>query len=166
MTNGAVSLSAPSAILAEHYEGVSFEDVISPMGLSEFLSNYWCQRFLVCRGWSERWRSVLSWADVNDVLVEQRLQPPRLRLFQDGRTVEASKYLILKETMARLRSSGLMRCLDEGATLVLDQVDECVSGVRRLADSFEDALHVYTSVNLYAGWRTQNGFDLHWLASI
>jgi hypothetical protein len=55
-----------------------------------------------------------------------------------------------------------MALLAEGATLVLQGVEDVAPRVRALSDSFRDALQSRNHVNLYAGWHSQNGFDLHW----
>jgi len=62
----------------------------------------------------------------------------------------------------QLNSGKLAACLSGGATLVLDCVEEVAPSVRNLAASFRNALHAGNYVNLYAGWHTQNGLDLHW----
>jgi hypothetical protein len=62
----------------------------------------------------------------------------------------------------RLKSAGLTRELREGATLVLDNVDELHCPIRRIAESLERIFRVRIQVNLYAGWRSAHGFDVHW----
>src|SRR5262249_51387354 len=57
---------------------------------------------------------------------------------------------------------GLIACLSQGATLIIDYLSNLAPGVRQLAEACEDALKASTNVNLYAGWRSQKGFDLHW----
>ena len=41
-------------------------------------------------------------------------------------------------------------------------MEERAPRVRALASSFRDALHAGNYINLYAGWHSQNGLDLHW----
>jgi ribosomal protein L16 Arg81 hydroxylase len=141
-----------------------FDEVISPLTREDFLTNYWGKSFVRLPGRPARFESLLPWSELNEILERHRLQPPRFRLFQDGKPVEPSRYLSFRgeASQGSLKSADLMNCLSGGATLVLDQVDELAPRVRQLAADFEDALRIYTSVNLYAGWRTQKGFDLHW----
>jgi hypothetical protein len=61
-----------------------------------------------------------------------------------------------------LKPGAFINCLAEGATLILDGINELSPGVGQLADAFQEVLHSQTTVNLYAGWRNQKGFDLHW----
>jgi ribosomal protein L16 Arg81 hydroxylase len=141
-----------------------FDEVISPLTREKFLTNYWGKSFVRLPGRPRRFEPLLQWSELNQILEQHRLQPPRFRLFQDGKPVEPSRYLSLRAegSPASLKSADLMNCLYAGATLVLDQVDELAPRVRELAADFEDVLRIYTTVNLYAGWRTQKGLDLHW----
>ncbi|MCA1630198.1 MAG: cupin domain-containing protein, partial [Acidobacteria bacterium] len=52
--------------------------------------------------------------------------------------------------------------LRDGATLVLDAVEELHAPLTALAESLELAFRERVQINLYAGWRTSRGFDLHW----
>jgi ribosomal protein L16 Arg81 hydroxylase len=143
---------------------LGFDEVISPLTREKFLTNYWGKSFVRLPGRPRRFESLLPWSELNQILEQHRLQPPRFRLFQDGKPVEPSRYLSVRAqgSPASLKSADLMNCLYAGATLVLDQVDELAPRVRELAVDFEEVLRIYTTVNLYAGWRTQKGFDLHW----
>jgi ribosomal protein L16 Arg81 hydroxylase len=62
----------------------------------------------------------------------------------------------------RLKSAELTRELREGATLVLDNVDELYRPIRRVAESLERIFRVRIQVNSYSGWRSSHGFDVHW----
>lgn len=66
------------------------------------------------------------------------------------------------QPIPRLDAAGLTHELREGATLVLDAVDELHPPIRLLAESLERVFRVRVQVNAYAGWRTSHGFDLHW----
>jgi ribosomal protein L16 Arg81 hydroxylase len=141
-----------------------FDEVISPLTREDFLTSYWGKSFVRLPGRPRRFESLLPWSGLNEILERHRLQPPRFVLYQDGKPVEPSRYLVFRGegSQGSLKCPDLMNCLSAGATLVLDQVDELAPRVRELAADFEDVLRSYTSVNLYAGWRTQKGFNLHW----
>src|ERR1700722_13152261 len=148
--------------LREHRQLNRFDEVVAPLTRQDFLTNYWGKSFVRLPGQQRRFESLLPWSELNEILERHRLQPPRFRLFQDGKAVEPGQYLSFhgEGSQGSLKSADLMNCLSAGATLVLDQVDELAAAVRQLAADFEDVLRIYTSVNLYAGWRTQKGFDL------
>jgi ribosomal protein L16 Arg81 hydroxylase len=44
----------------------------------------------------------------------------------------------------------------------MDGVQEVAPAIHDLTSSFEDALSCTCAANLYAGWRTQRGFNVHW----
>jgi hypothetical protein len=106
---------------------------------------------------------------LNDILEQHRLEPPRLRLTREGKPVPPEKYVSFQpnrrksgQPVPRLNSTELTRELRQGATLVLDNVDELHRPIRRLAESLERVFRVRVQVNSYSGWRTSHGFDLHW----
>ncbi|HET8546568.1 MAG TPA: cupin domain-containing protein [Bryobacteraceae bacterium] len=112
---------------------------------------------------------MLPWAELNRILEQHRLEPPRLRLTREGQPVPASGFLDYQtnrrrsgQPIPRLRAQDLAEQLRNGATLVLDAVDELYAPVTALAENLEREFHVYVQVNAYAGWQTSHGFDLHW----
>ena len=63
---------------------------------------------------------------------------------------------------ARVRILDFIQHLEEGATLILDNAEELYIPLRSLAAALERIFRTRIQVNLYAGWRTTKGFDLHW----
>jgi ribosomal protein L16 Arg81 hydroxylase len=140
----------------------TLDALLSPVSRAEFLSTHWNKSFLRLPGTPGRFGSLLSWDQLNRILEQHRLEPMRFSLVQNGKTLDASRYLLPESSGVRINAGGLTACLSQGATLVLDDVDEMVPAVRDLAESCEDALQSRVTVNLYGSWRTQKGFDLHW----
>ena len=62
----------------------------------------------------------------------------------------------------KLNAGGLITLLAQGASMILDAVQEVAPSVADLADTLEDALSCVCTAHLYAGWRTQKGFEVHW----
>lgn len=145
------------------------EKLLKPCLSEEFLANSWGKSYRHIRGGPGKFASLLPWDELNEILMRHRLDFPRLRLMQDGKTVPTSSYLRYatsggqrKVSIPRLRHVELTKHLRDGATLVLDAVDELCPPVRELAEGLEFIFHEHVQVNCYAGWRTQRGFDLHW----
>src|SRR5205085_5224558 len=67
-----------------------------------------------------------------------------------------------RSTASRLMPAELIAQLQNGATLVVDVVDEIYEPLTALAGSPERELREKIQVNLYAGWHTSPGFDVHW----
>jgi hypothetical protein len=142
--------------------------MLEPCAPEEFLDSSWGVNFLHVRGRAGRFARMMPWARLSEILSRQRLDFPRLRLVRDGKSLPVSSYLRhasggrQKTAIPRLKSAGLARELREGATLVLDAVDELSEPVEELAKGLELLFHERVQVNLYAGWQTSRGFDLHW----
>jgi ribosomal protein L16 Arg81 hydroxylase len=141
---------------------LEFDHVIAPLTRDQFLMDYWTKSFLVAKGTPGRFSDLLGWDELNAILEQHRLHPPRFRLTHEGRNIDPFRYASPSAGgIPRLNSGKLAACLSAGATLVLDCVEEMAPRVRQLASSFRDALHASTHVNLYAGWHSQKGLDLH-----
>ncbi|PJN37325.1 cupin [Streptomyces sp. CB02959] len=109
---------------------------------------------------------LFTWDDLNDIIARHRLEPPRLRLFNDGTQVPQYAYshpVVSKRHTVwhRIEPGNLHRQLGEGASLVLDAVDALHHGVERFAEALERHLRTDVQVNLYASWTSKEGFGLH-----
>ena len=144
-------------------------DLLRPVPLDTFLANDYGHRFVYVPGTPGKFSALLPWPVLNDILEQHRLEPPRLRLTRDGKPVAPERYVSFQPNrrnssrpIPRLKSAELARELREGATLVLDNVDELYWPIRRLAESLERIFRVRIQVNSYSGWRSSHGFDVHW----
>ncbi|HKX33260.1 MAG TPA: cupin domain-containing protein [Blastocatellia bacterium] len=152
--------STPPATLA---------DVLAPYAPEDFLKNDWCRSFRHLPGWQGKFSELFGWSNLNEILRQHRLEPPRLRLAFEGKPVPPEtfvKYQRGKRHQAsripRLLPVPLTEQLYRGATLVLDAVDELHDPLTRLAESLERIFHVHIQMNAYAGCKVSHGFDLHW----
>jgi hypothetical protein len=143
--------------------------LLTPLDTDTFLRTCWGKNLQHVRGTPGKFSELLPWSALNSVLEQHRLEPPRLRLTREGKPVPATNYITYHanrkraaQSTPRLNAAHLTRELRDGATLVLDSVDELHTPVTRLAESLERVFRVRIQVNAYAGWRTSHGFDLHW----
>lgn len=141
---------------------MNFEQVLAPIGTARFLSEYWTKKPLYLKGEKGRFEQVFSWADLNRILTWHPPPQPQLRIFQEGSMVDLRRYIDGPVGNLRLNPGGLMALLAQGATMVMDGVQDVAPSVLDLTSSFEDALSCICAANLYAGWRTQKGFNVHW----
>src|SRR5919107_1676084 len=143
-------------------------EILEPCAPGEFLDSTWGVNFLHVRGRAGRFAHMMPWGRLSEIVSRQRLDFPRLRLARDGKSLPVSSYLRhqtggrQKTTIPRLKGAGFTRHLREGATLVLDAVDELSGPVEELAKGLELLFRERVQANLYAGWQTSRGFDLHW----
>lgn len=152
-------------------EGMVFDHLaklLEPCLPEEFLNCSWGQTYKHVRGWPGKFAHLLPWERLNEILSRHRLDYPRLRLTENGKSLPASAYLRhvtsgrQRVSIPRLMPAELNAQLRRGATLVLDAVDELYAPLEELAARLERAFHEHIQINAYAGWRTSRGFDLHW----
>jgi hypothetical protein len=144
------------------------EKLLEPFPQEEFIVSSWGKTYKHVPGKPGKFSQLLPWDELNRILQQHRLDFPRLRLMQNGQTLPANSYLRYatggrrKVAIPRLQQDKLTQQLKEGATLVLDAVDELSKPLSELAEGLELFFHEHIQINAYAGWRTSQGFDLHW----
>jgi ribosomal protein L16 Arg81 hydroxylase len=157
--------------MGDPMEGMVFDHLarlLEPCLPEEFLSASWGQTYKHVRGRAGKFSHLLPWERLNEILSRHRLDYPRLRLTENGKSLPASAYLRhvtsgrQRVSIPRLMPAELNAQLRRGATLVLDAVDELYAPLEELAASLERAFQEHIQINAYAGWRTSRGFDLHW----
>jgi len=143
-------------------EEMNFEQVLASVGTTRFLSEYWTKKPLYLQGEKGRFERVFSWTDLNRILTWHPPPQPQVRLFQEGNMVDLRRYIDGPVGNLRLNPGGLITLLAQGATMIIDGVQEVAPSILDLTSSFEDVLSCTCAANLYAGWRTQKGFNVHW----
>ncbi|HEU4872057.1 MAG TPA: cupin domain-containing protein [Pyrinomonadaceae bacterium] len=144
------------------------EQLLSPLTVDEFLTNFWGRTFKHVPGTPDKFSHLFPWQRFNEALEQHRLDFPRIRLTRDGERLPPGSYISHSNTgrkrvaVPRLRYEKLTHELNSGATLVLDAVDELYEPLRAVAEALELFFHERIQINAYAGWRTSRGFDLHW----
>ncbi|HEY4078509.1 MAG TPA: cupin domain-containing protein [Rhizomicrobium sp.] len=142
---------------------MEFDHIIAPLSREKFLRDHWSKSFARMQGPADRFAHLFNWDELNAVLEQHRLAPPRVKLFKDGQPVDPARYVTPPHLgTPRLDSGGLAVCLAEGATLILNDAQEVSPKLRVLMQTFQDALHTDTFTNLYAAWHSQKAFDMHW----
>ncbi|RNL81655.1 cupin domain-containing protein [Halostreptopolyspora alba] len=114
----------------------------------------------------EAFTDLLTWSALNNLLATQRLDAPRMRLSAGG-VIDAGEYTRLRQ-YRRMPDWNqpvphlFHQQLKEGATLVLDAIDEMHPPIGRLINELEAWLRTGIQVNAYASWTSQEGFGVHW----
>ncbi len=139
-----------------------FESVIAPLDRAAFLADHWNRAPLHLAGTPGRFAHLAPWSEVNRILSSHRLPSPRLQVVRSGREIPSDRYQLARGPNQRINAGALSALLSQGATLVLAYVDEILPAVAALGDEIAAALRSQTNVNLYASWRVDNGFALHW----
>ncbi|WP_236241969.1 JmjC domain-containing protein [Streptomyces sp. CC228A] len=111
--------------------------------------------------------SPLTWDDLNEIVAAHRLEPPRMRLSRAGETVPATAYSILRTNRRGVswyqpQPAEFHARLAEGASLVIDAIDQIHPPVRQAAAGLERFFRTPVQVNAYASWTAEEGFGTHW----
>ncbi len=135
--------------------------LVAPVPVREFLSTYWLKQHVFCGGAPDRFSSLISWTVINDILEHHWRETYRFRLARQGRDLDPASYADLGGVTPRVRARDVTEELRRGATLSFDAIDEVHEPLTRLAESFESFFRGGTKINIYAGWRSLHGLDLH-----
>ncbi|MFJ9798035.1 JmjC domain-containing protein [Streptomyces sp. NPDC101145] len=109
----------------------------------------------------------LTWNDLNEIVAAHRLEPPRMRLSRAGESVPVTAYSVLRTSRRGVswyqpQPAELHARLAEGASLVIDAIDQIHPPVREAAIGLERFLGTPVQVNAYASWTAEEGFGTHW----
>ncbi|NVI90305.1 hypothetical protein HUX53_24190, partial [Actinomadura sp. BRA 177] len=115
----------------------------------------------------DRFAGLLTWPAINRLLDTHRLEPPRLRLSADGAAIPVSEYC-QRRTYRRMppweapQPHLVAQQLRDGATLVLDAIEEMHPPIGSMVNTLERHLRTCVQVNAYASWTAKEGFGVHW----
>lgn len=147
----------------------SLSELLAPFSVEDFFSSCWGYSYKHIKGWNGKFSTLMPWSRLNEILRQQRLEPPRIRLAKNGEILDSSVYIEYHRSkrrqfigIPRLLPNEVTEQLRQGATLILDAADELYEPITHLAESLEHLFHVRIQVNIYAGWRSSHGFDIHW----
>src|SRR5262249_49941110 len=144
---------------------MTFDEIIEPLTVRDFADTYLGARYLLTKPGKPRFKGLVPWDEINSALRHTRFSPHRLRVVQHAKTIPPDAYTFVDDDASggsSLDARRLERFLANGATLSINKVDELFPEVQTPAESCEELFRIPVGVNLYAGWRTDNGFDLHW----
>ena len=147
----------------------TLDDILAPRSADDFFRETWHRKFELIPGPEDKFGTLFGWDDVNHLLKHGRTAKPFIRLAHNGATVPENAYTTELTQGVRDRVpyrivvphklAGLLRT---GATLIINQVSAVSPRVHELARNLERTLGAAVNMNLYAGWRTDNGFGKHW----
>lgn len=139
----------------------ALESLFAPRTPAEFLRDVWGKRFERVPGHPEKFTPLLEWDALDGLIEDHAFDPMRLRLVKDGKQVARGAYMD-EQPFPQVRTGDLVKQLRDGATLNINVIDRMHAPIRSLRDELMALLREPVSVNMYAGWRTTQGFDVHW----
>ena len=149
----------------------NLEDLFAPLTTAEFLATRYRERQAVLfRGPQDRFKSIVTWQDVNRFVSSRALAPKMMVLPREGSVIPIHMVSDNRRGMG-LRPFGeqvpvvdhkLLTVLRRGATLVLNRIHQVHPAAQALVSRIEDATEGYGQANLYASWTNSRGFATHW----
>jgi ribosomal protein L16 Arg81 hydroxylase len=138
----------------------SLGDAVAPVPLATFLRDTWERTFARIEGWPGKFHPLFSWDALNHVLATHRMTPSRLRLLRNRAQIPGQDYL--SSSSGVIDADRLRAQLQRGATLALDHVEELSFPLRQLIADVERLAWSTVHANLYAAWRSEPGFGVHY----
>lgn len=139
----------------------TLDEVLAPMASSEFLRRSWGQRFEYIAGHPGKFSDLLPWSALNRILQEHEFNGTRLSLVRDGEPLPFPSSSPTR-TNGRIDPVVLTKQLRAGASLIINGIHQLYRPIEEVRAVLARALEERIGVNMYAGWRTTKGFDLHW----
>ena len=159
--------ATPTARTAE--PGSSFRSLaglIGPAEVAGFLLHNLGKGAYRARLAPEAAADLFGWPRLNAALAEHRLTPPRLRLERGGTDVTRGLFKPRRTrrgpVLQDLDPAALTAALRDGATLIVDAVNELSPPLQQLCAGLSAEFAASSQANLYACWGETQGFDVHW----
>ena len=132
--------------------------ILAPLSTEEFFQDYWTRKFLHIPGPPDKFSHFFPWEVLNRSLEEHRFDSQRLKLYRAGSKIEPERYL----NGQWVDSAKLTNELINGATLIFNGCEAVHRPLRDLCIYLEGLFRHRVLANLYAGFRRDNGFNVHW----
>jgi Cupin superfamily protein len=141
--------------------------VVARLGGDTFLTQAFGRSYHKVEGDPKLIAGIIGWNDINEIIGRHRLEAPRLRLSSEGVMVSQDAYTTPTVTRRntvwrRIHPASFHEQLANGASLVIDAIDELHPGVHQLASELERLFRTSVQVNAYGSWTAKEGFGTHW----
>jgi|LNFM01.1.fsa_nt_gb ribosomal protein L16 Arg81 hydroxylase len=138
----------------------SFEalaSLVAPVSVETFLSDYWERAPLLARRPAET-RPLATLAEIDAVLSTERHVHPNLSLVDAAKEVDEDEYVVAEHAVDMARA---LKRFNQGATFVLNRLDEHLVQVRDLCVKLEAELGLGVQANMYLTPAGSQGFPTH-----
>ncbi len=148
----------------------NLSELLEPCPTEEFFASNWGQKFRYIKGWPGKFADLLPWERLDEIVCRYEFDHPRIHLLKDHQVVPPDTYLKYvanrrdkKLFRAKLQGAALNEQLRQGASLVIDNVEE-MSGqpLLELTDDLQRIFHEPIPVNAYASFQMTNALNVHW----
>jgi len=146
----------------------NLEALLAPMSVAEFLSEYRGRKPLHIKGAADKFADVMSWDALSGLINQTSIwSSASLQLVMDGERVPPGDYCT--HAVGRDHSTLMMpdtdrvrKWLQQGASLLLNDIDQLTPGIKSAAAALESGLGGKVQCNLYCSWKEHPGFGSHY----
>lgn len=137
-------------------------ELVRPMAEEEFTERYRNgEVFTVRAPQPDKLAGLLPWDTINALFDGDCLQPERMSIMRDGRQIPDWLWYS-NPPGPRLNAAALRGLLSQGATVVVNRIDELVPAIRRLTMAVQDRLQARVSANAYLSFRRGSALAAHY----
>jgi ribosomal protein L16 Arg81 hydroxylase len=144
----------------------SIEAFLNPVKLDRFLKEFYFRAPLHIPGAPDKFAHLLSWDGLNRATTLQRRYRPPLRLAKDGRVLPQQQFSTKVSNpngeFWSVNFRAVRKLLQEGATLLIDRIDETHEPIADCCRMLEAELGSEAWADTFASWQQTQGFSTHW----
>ena len=135
-------------------------ELLAPVSTSQFLEVFGARKRLhIAASDPTRAETLLSWRDINNLLSGQAHES-NLKIIRDG--VRIPREMYTSHDGNRLNVRVLHDLLNQGISIVIDDVDRSIPQIRQLSVAIEREMGIDTNVNAYLSFHKGGAFKPHW----
>ncbi|OJX11112.1 MAG: hypothetical protein BGO77_03325 [Caedibacter sp. 37-49] len=146
---------------------LSFEDIILPLNLSQFLKDFFDKKHFHNQGISDRFKHLLTASQLMEFIkISPLWNEANLKLYHQGHTLPSHQYCKPSATLTQpseLRPDDALvqALLAKGATLVANDIGSLTPGLREVCSRLAENLEAPVQANLYYSIKAHPGFLSH-----
>ena len=146
---------------------ITFKDIIAPITPEQFFDEYFDKKPLYIPGNAEKYKSVCSWPQVNDMFqMVNNWSDQNLKIVIDTQTVQPNTFCEKTTsrdgvTTMRPQPEKVAALFQQGATIVLDAMETMNSGIRTATEALQMATSFAVSCNAYCSRQQHKAFATH-----
>lgn len=146
--------------------GMTFDDIMAPLGGEVFRRDYLGKQPVHIEGGAEKFMSIMNWSILERLLAINTLwDTTRLLLVLDKEPVPPQAFASAQPAITGGAMADPLKVRDyvrQGATLVLNDIDQLTPELSAFAKTMEAALGGKVQGNLYQSSRRRQGFRVHY----
>ncbi|MER6434475.1 cupin domain-containing protein [Streptomyces sp900105245] len=150
-------------------------DLVHPKNEDDFIESDFGKELCFLPGEEGRFSQLLNWRDIDHLLRFQRLSADMLMVVKGDQVIPAEAYVEQVErypghpvpdnrriTQRRVVPECLEELARDGASVVINSLEELHEPIADLACNLEKTLGERVYVNAYLSWGDTSGFNTHW----